>query len=156
MLVRKVIDPQMKLGEIDISHVKLNPRGRDEMEKILKGLQHIYSTPEIRNEIFSYLKTIVPEETNKKTGRPGMHLWKIFVLGIVRMGKGCDIDGLHDYANNHFNVRAIMGHQRSDETGYDMETLRRNMALFNPEVLDDINQIIVKAGHKIVLKKTNK
>ena len=152
--MRKVIEQQMKLGEIDISQVRLNKKSRDEIEKILKGLQYLYNTPETRQKIFAYLETIVPGEMNKKTGRPGMNLWKIFVLAIVRLGKGCNLDGLLDFANNHYNVRAMMGHTSvEDRSSYDMETLRRNMQLITPEVLDDINKVIIDAGHEIVLKK---
>ncbi len=154
--MRKVIEQQMNFGEVDISQVRLNEKSRDEMEKILKGIQYLHNTSETRQKIFGYLETIVPDEVDKKTGRPGMDLWKIFVLAIVRLGKGCNLDSLLDLANNHFNVRAIMGHQMEDQSLYDMETLRRNMQLFTPEVLDDINKVIVDAGHKIVLKKNSK
>ena len=155
--MRKVMEKQMRLGEIDISQLRLNDKRKDEMEKILKGLQYIYNSFETREKIFSYLETIVSDEVDRKNGRPGMHLWKIFVLAIIRLGKGCDLNSLWDYADNHYNVRAMMGHTSVDDrTSYNKETIRRNMQLFTPEVIDSINKIIVDAGHKIVLKKNEK
>ncbi len=150
------MDLQLKIGEIDISQIKFNEKSRDEMVKILKGLQHIYIDQEVRSALFDYLENLIPKETSKNTGRPGVDLWKIFVLGIVRLGKNCNLDGLLDLANNHIKVREMMGHMVEDRESYDMETLRRNMSLFTPEILDDINKVIVDAGHKIVVKKTKK
>ena len=38
---------------------------------------------------------------------------------------------------------------------YKLQTLRDNVGLLRPEVLDEINQLVVKAGHNLV-KKTAK
>jgi len=50
----------------------LNPKSRDDIPKLLRGLQYIYTSPEIREEVFSALEKMIPEKTNKKSGRPGM------------------------------------------------------------------------------------
>ncbi len=81
--MRKIIKPQMKFGEVDISKIKFDLRSRDEIPKLLMGLQYIYCTPEIRNEVFKILEEIVPEETDSDNGRPGMLLWQILVLGTL-------------------------------------------------------------------------
>ncbi len=36
---------------------------------------------------------------------------------------------------------------------YALQTLKDNVSLFTPEVLDEINQIVVKYGHELVGKK---
>ena len=59
--MRKVIVPQIKLGELAIADIKLDPKSRDDIPQILRGLQHIYTTPELRGEIFSILQEVLPE-----------------------------------------------------------------------------------------------
>ena len=41
-IMRKVIEPQMKLGEQAIADIKLDPKSHDDIPQILRGLQHIY------------------------------------------------------------------------------------------------------------------
>ena len=45
-IMRKVIEPQMKLGESGIADIRFDLRSRDEIPKLLMGLQHIYITPD--------------------------------------------------------------------------------------------------------------
>ena len=78
--MRKVIDMQMKIGEVDISKIDFDLQSRDEIPKLLMGLQHIYRTAPIRKKVFEVLKQIVPKKS-QETGRPGMDLWKILVGG---------------------------------------------------------------------------
>jgi hypothetical protein len=39
-----------------------------------------------------------------------MDFWKIFVLGMLRLNYNMDFDKLHVFANNHRNLRLILGH----------------------------------------------
>ena len=45
------------------------------------------STPSIREKVSEILKQIVPKKS-QETGRPGMDLWKILVLGTL--GLNCN------------------------------------------------------------------
>jgi len=84
-----------------------------------------------------------------------MDLWKILVLGTLRLNCNWDYDKVHEMANNHSKLREILGHSRTDfDSQYALQTIRDNIALLTPEILDKINQIVVKAGHSIV--STNK
>jgi len=56
--MRKVIAPQMQLGELPIAAIKLDPKSRDDIPQILRGLQHIYTTPELRGPILLFSKKI--------------------------------------------------------------------------------------------------
>lgn len=147
--MRKLIDLQQKLFGSDISEIEFDLKSRDEIPKLLIGLQHIYSNPEIRNEIFKILEEIIPADTDKTNGRPGMNLWKILVLGTLRLNCNWDYDKLKEIADNHKNVRRMLQHDLEDETTYPLQTIKDNLALFTPEILDRINQVVVKAGHKI-------
>lgn len=152
--MRKVIERQMKIGEINIPAIEFDLRSRDEIPKILIGLQHIYCAPETRAEVFTILMDIVAKEISPNNGRPGMDLWKILVLGNIRLSCNWDYDKLQEIANNHKTLRQMLGHGIFDEDyKYALQTLKDNVALFTPEVLGKINQVAVKAGHKLVGKK---
>jgi IS5 family transposase len=151
--MRKIMERQMKIGEVGISTIKFNLSCRDEIPKILIGLQHIYNTPSVRNEVFKILKDIVPKGTDSNNGRPGMDLWKILVLGTIRLGCNWDYDKLQEIADNHKTLRQMLGHGTFDDYCYALQTLKDNVSLVTPEVLDKISQVVVKAGHTLVGKK---
>jgi hypothetical protein len=151
--MRKVIDLQLEFWKKDISQIRFDLKSRDEIPKVLMGLQHIYTTREIRDEVFNILSQIVPKKSCE-TGRPGMDLWKILVLGTLRANCNCDYDKLHELANNHRTVRLMLGHGGTqDESLYALQTIRDNVSLLTPEMLEEINQIVVRAGHGIVGEK---
>ena len=151
--MRKSIDPQLKFGDVDISEIGFDPKCRDELPRILQGLQYIYVTPSIRKEVLNKLECLIPKNVSKDKGRPGMDLWKILVLGVVRLGNNWNYDKLHDMANNHYLIRKMIGH--GDVTWekpyeYNLQTLKDNVMLITPEVLEDINLIVVRAGHNLL------
>jgi IS5 family transposase len=151
--MRQVQPQQCKLGETGIANLVLDPKSRDDIPPLLRGLQYIYVTPDVREEVFQILEDIVPEDIDPDNGRPGMDLWKILVLGTLRLNLNCDYDRLHELANNHRTVRQMLGHGLIDEyEPYALETLKANVRLLTPEVLDRINQVVVKAGHALVKK----
>lgn len=152
--MRKVIEEQMMLGEVDISKVKFDSRSRDEMPQLLKGLQFIYSTPEIRNQVFDLLEAHLQ---CSNLGRRGMDLWKILVLGAIRLNGNMNYDKLHDLANHHCKVREMLGITAwEQEPIFPIQTIKDNAILLTPELLDKINTIVVAAGHKLVKKKDEK
>ena len=152
--MRKPIDPQMKLGEVDPSQVEFDLRSRDETTKLLIGLQYIYAHDELRTAVFRVLRQIIPEDVNSEDGRPGMPLWTIFVLGTIRLSSNLDFDKLKDQADYHTKIREMIGHSLFDRSAYPLQTLKDNVSLLTPEVLDQINQIVVGAGHDFLrLKK---
>lgn len=64
-----------------------------------------------------------------------------------------DYDRLHELANHHRTIRQFLGHSDwYDDEHYNAQTLRDNLQLFTPEILDRINQAVVKAGHTLVKK----
>ena len=70
----------MKLGELAIADIKFDPKSRDDIPQILRGLQHIYTTPELRKAVFAILEKVLPErqvegktvKADPNNGRPGM------------------------------------------------------------------------------------
>jgi len=153
--MKKTTNPQMMLGQVDISAIEFDLRSRDETPKLLMGLQYIYCTADIRKEVFKILEGIVPAGTDANNGRPGMLLWQILVLGTLRLNCNWDYDKVKEIADNHKKVRQMLGH--SDYTDgylYPLQTIKDNVSLFTPEILKKINEVVVKAGHKLVKKTT--
>jgi IS5 family transposase len=151
--MRKVINLQMEFWKKDIANIEFDLQSRDEIPKLLMGLQHIYRTEPIRTKVFEVLKQIVPKKS-QETGRPGMDLWKILVLGTLRLNCNWDYDKVHEIANNHSKLREMLGHSKTDfDCQYALQTIRDNIALLTPPILDEINQVVVKAGHGIISKK---
>ncbi|GAH33277.1 unnamed protein product, partial [marine sediment metagenome] len=83
--MRKIIDMQMKIGEVDISKIEFDLRSRDEIPKLLIGLQSIFCNPETRAQVFKVLMELVPDNVDPNNGRKGMDLWRILVLGTLRL-----------------------------------------------------------------------
>jgi IS5 family transposase len=151
--MRKVIDLQMEFWKKDIANIEFALQSRDEIPKLLMGLQYIYRTPLIRQKVFKVLKQIVPKK-NHETGRPGMDLWKILILGTLRLNCNWDYDKVQEMANNHHKLRQMLGHSKIDfDSNYALQTIRDNIALLTPPILDEINQVVVKAGHSIITTK---
>ncbi len=159
--MRSVINHQMMFGQTDISAIQFNEKSRDDMPKIFKRLQAIYINIELRKQVFSILEKGLPEQKNGKgkadsrTGRPGMDLWAILVMGVVRLVRNADYDHLHDLVNHHDTLRQMLGHNDStDDTSYALQTIKDNVRFFTPELLDRINQEVVMAGYALVKKRT--
>lgn len=162
--MRIVHNPQMSFGQIDVADIKLDPKSRDDIPTILVGLQHIYTTPKLHESVFDILQQIIPkrngegltdeclnENVSCKLGRPGMEQWKILVFGTLRLGLNTDFDRLHDLANNHTTIRQMLGHSDwFDDTEYSLQTIKDNLMLFTPEINDQINQEVIKAGHHLI------
>lgn len=143
----------MQLGEVDISQIKFDPKSRDDIPQVLKGLQYIYVNKPVREEIFTLLEKHVSPNVNKCNGRPGMALWKIFVMGVLRLNLNWDYDALHDQVNNHKTIRQMLGHGIFDsKLEYQLQTIKDNVSLLTSELLDEINQVIVKSGHPLLKK----
>ena len=144
----------MTFGQTPIDQIKIDMRARDEIPKLLLGLQHIFCNKELREKVFTVLETMVPENKKKKNGRPGMELWKILVMGTIRLNCNWDYDKLQDIVNNHRNIRQMLGHGFMDNyQPYPLQTLKDNVTLLTPKILDKINTLVVPEGHKLLVKK---
>jgi IS5 family transposase len=153
LTMRVVQNAQMMIGETDISQIKFNPKSRDDIPKVLKGLQYVYTEIALRSQVFALLETEISPKTSKSNGRPGMPLWTILVCGVLRLDLNCDFDRLHELVNQHITIREMLGHGMFDETEYHFQTLKDNVSLLTPELLDKINQLLVASGHALVKKK---
>ncbi len=143
-----------EIHEMGLSEIEFDPKSRDDIPQLLRGLQYIFLTPSLREEVFQILDTLFPEKLDRNNGRPGMDMWSIFVMGVLRLNLNWDYDRLQEMVNNHRTIRQILGHAIPDDGDYyGLQNLKDNVALLTPDILDKINQVVVKAGHIVVKKK---
>ena len=72
------------------------------MPKVLIGLQSMYCDKEVREKVFKVLRELIPKNIDPKNGRRGMDLWKILVIGTVRLSCNWNYDKLQDVAQCRF------------------------------------------------------
>jgi len=149
--MRQTINPQMKLGEVDIGKISFDLSSRDDIPQILMGLQHIYVTLDVRNKVFDILETMISNDVSLNNGRPGMDLWKILVMGTLRVNLNLDYDRIHEEVNNHHTIRQMLGHGFFDfEEKYRLQTIKDNVSLLTADILMKINEVVVSSGHSLV------
>jgi IS5 family transposase len=154
--MRKRYEIQQQLGTLPIGEISISTKSRDEFPFILRGLQHIFLNEGLRESVLSIVEEVVCQG-KRATGRPGLDLWEVFVLAVVRLGLDLNYDRLEDLANNHRSFRGILGVDQQAGFGpakhYALQTLKDNIALLDAEVLNRINVLVVQAGHQLVKKK---
>jgi hypothetical protein len=128
--MRTIINQQKQLGEVEIASIQFDPKSRDDIPQILRGLQHIYTSHPLREKVFKILAEVIPNCVGKENqkascdlGRPGLEQWKILVLGVLRLGLNADYDRIHELANQHKTLRQILGHSDFDPHLYHLQTL---------------------------------
>jgi len=154
-LMRKRFEVQLALGKTPIERVVIPVRSRDELPPVLAGLQWIFVTPEVNCQIFELLEKKVVG-LKKATGRPGLDLWHILVLGIVRLALDCDYDRLEYLANYDGLLRQILGLNpvlADQEKPFHYKTLSENVCHVDEELLQQINAVVVQAGRAVFKKR---
>mgnify|MGYP003396554843 FL=1 len=158
--MRQRFEQQMNLRTVAIADIKFPLKSRDELPPVLKALQYIFITPQLNEKVFSLLeKKIVAGK--KKTGRRGMYLWHILVLAVVRHTLSTNWDRLEYLANYDLLLRQTLGVHATafiedDKIEFGYQTILDNVSLLDETLLDQINQLIVEAGHSLLKKKRPK
>ena len=148
MRIISEFETQFKLGQESLNKIKLDYKSRDDITKLLLGIQHISDNKKLMAQIFQILKEKI---TIKSIGRSGMSLWKILILGLLRQVINADYDRLCNLANNHIELRKFLGHSMIDSTHcYSLQSIKDNIALVTEDVLDKINLLIVQEGHQLL------
>ena len=155
--MRQRFEQQMNLRTVAVCDVKFPLKSRDELPPVLMALQYIFVTPELNEQVFALLeKKILGNK--KKTGRKGMDLWHILVLSVVRHACNTNWDTLETWANHHELVRKVMGvhataFTEDEKLEFNYQTIIDNVSLIDESLLQQINLLVVDAGHKLVKKK---
>lgn len=141
------------LGTLPIGEIPIPTKSRDELPPLLRALQYIYCNEELRESVFEVLEKGI---ILRKIGAPGMSLWEILVIGVMRLTLDADYDRLEHIVNYDELVRAMLGIQKygAEKKEYSVQTLRDNIHLLDEAMLKEINGIVVK--HGLALKKKNR
>jgi transposase, IS5 family len=154
--MRHPFQHQPDLQITPIEKIRLPLKSRDELPPILAGLQWLWMHPTLKAEIFALLEAKILAG-KQATGRPGMDLWQILVLGVVRLGLDADWDRMEDMANHHLLVRQMLGVLATPWGAaakvFGHQTLRDNVALLDDQLLQAINARIAAAERAVFAKK---
>lgn len=149
--MRKTFEPQLRLGTTPIQEVKIPLKSRHEVAAVARALQAVYCNPEVSAKIFAILSAIIIGN-KKQTGRNGMDLWYILVLGVLRLATNASYDELEHYANFDSLIRQIMGIENSFDVHritFTRNSLHDNISQLDGDVLRQINDIISEYGRTI-------
>ncbi len=152
--MRKAFDRQRRLDCPSVANVSLNLNCRNETIPILRALQHIYSTPKVRDSILGAIARDVNGKSSATRGRPGLSYWEILVLAAARLGCNYNYDQLQDLAENHRALRQVMGigdwerrrRTRNASTGGGSKATSTCCV---PKRSTQINQAIIQEGHRL-------
>jgi len=155
--MRQRFEQQMNLRTVAIADVKFSLKSRDELPPVLMALQYIFITPSLNEKVFELLEKKICNG-KKKIGRKGMDLWHILVLAVVRHACGTNWDTLETWSNHHELVRRVMGVHASafiedEKIEFGYQCILDNVSLIDEVLLQQINLLVVDAGHKLVKKK---
>ena len=148
--MRKPFSKQRQLDCPTVPNVKLNLKCRDEIVPILYGLQHIYSQPQLRDEILDLVARDVNKNSRSDRGRKGLDYWHIVVLASIRLGCGLDYDKLQNLAEEHRAMRQTMGiGSWQEHVDFDWRRIRDNVCLLKPETIEQISHCIVDEAYQL-------
>jgi hypothetical protein len=154
--MRQRFEQQYKLGIIPISEVEVPLNCRHQLPAVLKALQYVFVTPVLSEEIFALLEEKVCSG-KKKTGRSGMDLWHVLVLGVVRHAHNDDWDRVHYDSNYDTLLRQVLGvgsaHSGLGSVEFKRQTIIDNASLIDEDLLNKINILVAAHGQKLFKKK---
>lgn len=102
--MRNVIDLPRPPGSVPIEDIRLDAKFREDIQALLIGLQAIYTKEATRTELFRLLDAHILPGRRRDTGRPGMDLRAVLVIGILKQGLRCDYDRLWELADEHGTI----------------------------------------------------
>ena len=154
--MRQRFNPEPDFPITPIEKILLPLKSRDELPPILAALQWIWMQATLKAEILGLLEARVLGD-KKPTGRTGMDLWQILVLGVVRLGLDADWDRMEHLANYDLLLRQMLG-VCSDPWGtkahrFAHQTLRDNVALVDAALLQQINVLVAAAGRPVFVSQ---
>jgi len=148
--MRKPFSTQARLDCSTIGEVQLNLKCRDEIVPVLAGLRHIYSQPQLRDQILGLVAADVNKHSRSDRGREGLDYWHIIVLAAVRLGCDLDYDKLQDLAEQHRAMRHIMGiGDWQEHIDFNWRRIRDNICLLKPGTLEAISHCLLEEAYRL-------
>ena len=116
-------------------------------------MQTIHADKQLRRKLFQLLEKEVfqpPEQDdspasggglNPRLGRPGMTLWSVLGLALLKQALNCDFDRLAKLATRHESVRRMLGLGEFEQRRLAVRTVARNMQLLSADRLRQGNRL---------------
>lgn len=142
-------ESQLQLDCVPISQLELNTACRHRIIPVLVALQHVYSQPDLLKKVLNLIKQDILGDATPDQGRKGMTYWQVLVLAAAKAGCNFTYDELHDLAENHRNLRAMLQVGEWDNVSFDWKRIRDNVCRVQPETIEKINHLIVGEGHRL-------
>ena len=140
------------LDFVPIENVRLDVKSGDGIPAPLIGFQAIYKNEATRTELFRLLGGHIFPDRCGDTARPGMDLWAILAMGVLKWGLRWDHDRRRELANEHGTIRRMLGHG-VDGIRYELENIRDNVERMTPNLLRVVDRLIVETGYNVAGKK---
>jgi len=153
--MRKRFEQQLSIGQIPIEETVINPKSKNAVDELLVALKTLYCNKDYNEKIFKLLEDEL-KKGKKNTGRKGMDLWTIFVLAQLRLCLNISYDVLHDLANNHHNLRQMMGIERKfgyERLEFEYQNIYDNVSALSDDLVKKINEVVLEFGHDVFKKK---
>lgn len=144
------------MGRLPIEETEIPTEKRSgALPALCAALKEIFTVPQWNEKIFTVLEAKI-SSGKKKTGRPGMDLWQIFVLSQVRLCQNISYDEVCHLANYDSLIRQIMGVESGfgyEKYQFGYQNIIDNVSLLDDETVRELNKIIVEFGHGVFKKK---
>jgi transposase, IS5 family len=153
--MRKRFEQQLRVGQIPISQIEVNPKYRSAFPKLVLSLKMLYLRSEYNEQIFKILEDKIVSG-KKNTGRRGMDLWVLFVMAQTRLCLNTSYDELHRMANTDKMFREIMGIETEygfERMEFEYQNIIDNVSLLDDETVRKLNDVVVEMGHGVFKKK---
>ena len=108
--MRRLRPEQVELGEIPLGDIRIDPRSRDDVPKIPRGIRSLVSNREFRTGLENPMEAGFLPDADGGLGRSGMLLRRILVFGVLEQGIDRDFNRLPHPANVNKFVRKFPGH----------------------------------------------
>ena len=139
-----------------IEDIELDLKSRDDIPALLLGLQHLYADAHFRSRLFCPPGRAHSSRHRQDRGaRPGMEMWRILVMGVIKQGPGLRFRPSPRTGERAQDAAA--GSLAMRMSGTIIATATRGWwttwALLRPELLVEVNHLIVESGHGVAGKK---
>ena len=149
--MRDVIATTPELDVIPIQEIDIDPKSNDDTPVTLRGLQALHADAEALGRVLALLNADILPDTDRGLGRPGMSLWRILVVAVLKQSLDCDFERLVHMANHDTLLRQMMqhGYWAEGKSRYSLQCLIDNVRLLDVDLLRKIDQEIVHLGLRV-------
>ena len=134
---------------ICVRDIWMDPRSRDDIPKLLRGLRALYLDVALREGVLRLLEDRFGASGEGGAVAPELSLWTVLVLGLLKRRLGCDFDRLHEHANTHVVLRQLLGHGEHDPMKYSHDRILRDVSLLDEATLRAIRDLAERSGVRL-------